>query len=44
MLNIPKWVWFVLWAMVLLVVLVLLKFNFSIGSDGIHFTQHLIGQ
>jgi len=43
MLNpMPRWFWWVIGVAVLLVVAVLLKVDFSIGSSGIHLTQSLI--
>lgn len=41
-LNMPRWGWIILWVVVILVVLVILKFNFSIGSSGVHITQGLV--
>ena len=40
--NLPKWAWYVIAAVIVCVVVVLLKVNFSIGSNGIHFTQGLV--
>jgi len=40
--NIPKWAWTIIWIMLIIVVCVLLKFNISVGSDGIHATQGLV--
>ena len=40
--NIPKWMWFVIGIVVLLIILALLKVNFQIGSDGISLKQNLI--
>lgn len=40
--NIPKWCWWILGVMLVIVVCVLLKFNISVGASGIHATQDLI--
>jgi hypothetical protein len=40
--NIPKWCWTILAVMLIIVVCVLLKFNVSVGSNGIHATQDLV--
>lgn len=40
--NMPKWCWGVMWTVIIIVVCVLLKFNFSIGSNGIHATQGIV--
>ncbi len=40
--NFPSWVWFVLGIVLLLIVMALCKADFSVGSQGIHFTQHLV--
>ncbi len=38
----PQWVWWVLGAMLLLIVMGICKADFSVGASGIHFTQGLI--
>jgi len=40
--NIPKFAWFIIWAVIVLVVLVVLKVNFHAGSEGIGITQGLV--
>lgn len=40
--NIPRWCWWIIGLMLVIVLCVLLKINFSVGSDGIHFTQGLV--
>lgn len=40
--NIPKWAWTIIWIVGVLIVLVLLKVNISIGSEGFHLTQGLV--
>ncbi len=40
--NIPRWIWIIVCVAILLIVLALLKVDFSIGSSGIHLEQHLI--
>jgi hypothetical protein len=40
--NIPKWVWWVIWAAVLLIVLAVLKFEFHMGASGIGISQSLV--
>lgn len=42
MMSIPRWAWWIIGVVIVLVVVVLLKVNFSIGSNGIHFTQGLV--
>jgi len=40
--SLPKWVWWVIGVVIICIVVVILKVNFSIGSEGIHFTQGLV--
>lgn len=40
--NIPRWCWWIIGVMIVIVVCVLLRFNMSIGSEGIHITQGLV--
>jgi hypothetical protein len=40
--QIPKWAWWILCAVVVLILLVLLKFSFSIGPEGINIHQNLV--
>ncbi len=40
--NLPKWSLWIIGVMLVIVVCVLLKVNFNIGSQGIHVTQELI--
>jgi hypothetical protein len=42
-LNLPSWIWWCLGVILLLIVMALCKADFSIGSGGIHLTQHLVG-
>ncbi len=42
MINIPRWVWFIIGVVLVIVVCVLLKVNLSVGSNGIHATQDLV--
>jgi hypothetical protein len=42
--SLPKWVWFVVFVVMLLIVLALLKVDFQIGSGGVHLQQHLINK
>ena len=38
----PRFVWFIIWIAVVLIVLVLLKINIHIGSEGIGVSQGLV--
>lgn len=40
--NFPRWAYWVLGIVLVLAVCAVFKFNFSIGSSGIHATQDLI--
>lgn len=40
--NFPHWVWLILGAMAVLILMALCKADFSIGAHGMHFTQDLI--
>jgi hypothetical protein len=40
--NIPRWLWYIIWICIALVVLVVLKVNIQIGSSGIGITQGLV--
>jgi hypothetical protein len=40
--NIPRWIWVILWICIFLVVLVVLKINIQIGQSGIGVTQGLV--
>jgi hypothetical protein len=40
--NLPRWAIWIIGAVIVVVICVLLKVNFQIGSEGIHFTQGLI--
>ena len=40
--NIPWWFWWIIGVMLVIVVCVVLKFNISVGSQGIHATQDLV--
>ena len=40
--RMPHWFFWILGVMIIIVVCVLLKFNISVGSDGIHATQGLV--
>jgi hypothetical protein len=40
--KLPKWLWWIVCAAVILIVLALLKFDISVGSQGVHVQQHLI--
>ena len=42
MFGLPRWAWWIIGAAVVLIIAVVLKVNFSIGSDGIHLTQGLV--
>ena len=40
--NIPRWLWTIIWVVVALIVLVLLKVNINLGYGGFSVTQGLI--
>lgn len=40
--NIPRWVWFIIWVVIALIVLVLLRVNIHLGSEGFSVTQGLV--
>ena len=40
--NLPQWIWWCLGVILLLVIMAICKADFSVGSQGIHFTQGLI--
>jgi hypothetical protein len=40
--NFPSWIWWILGVMLLLIVMGVCKADFSVGSQGLHFTQGLI--
>lgn len=40
--NIPKWAWFIIWVLIILILLAVTKVDIHIGSNGISFTQGLI--
>lgn len=42
MINLPRWVWWMVGVAIVLIVAALLKINFMIGVSGIHMTQGLI--
>lgn len=42
MLNLPKWVWFLLWLAAILIILVLLRVDIHIGGSGISINQGLV--
>lgn len=40
--NLPKWAWYIIWAAVILIVLVLLRINIQLGASGFSITQGLV--
>jgi len=40
--NLPKWLWTIVWIVVALIVLVLLRVNIHLGSEGFSITQGLV--
>ncbi len=40
--NLPRWVWFIIWIVIVLVVCVLLKVNIHLGSEGFGVTQGIV--
>lgn len=40
--NLPKWAWWIIGAVVVLIVLVLFKVNINAGSGGFSITQGLV--
>lgn len=40
--NFPYWVWWIGGVILLLILMALCRADFSVGSQGIHFTQNLV--
>ena len=40
--NLPKWAWYIIGAVVVLVILVVLKVNINLGHGGFSITQGLV--
>jgi hypothetical protein len=40
--NIPRWCWWIISVVIVLIVFVLLKVNVQIGINGFHLTQGLV--
>ena len=40
--NIPKWAWFLIWVVIVLILLAVFKVNINLGSDGFSIHQGLI--
>lgn len=40
--NLPKFVWWIVGAVIVLIILVLLKLNIQLGSDGFSISQGLV--
>ena len=40
--NLPNWFWWILAIVIVIIICVVLKINFSIGSEGMHLTQGIV--
>jgi t-SNARE complex subunit (syntaxin) len=40
--NMPKWAWFIVWVVIVLIVLVVFKVNVNLGSNGFSITQGIV--
>jgi hypothetical protein len=40
--NFPNWMWWLIGAMIVVILCVVCKLNFNVGYEGIHFTQGLV--